>query len=66
MSERYPELKRRPGLTTWRPTTDRTCEVTYETVEDFQNAPMSATLKSKLSESHWVPENAQLLNLHHW
>ncbi len=65
MSAKYPELKRRPGLTTWRPTVDRSCEVTYETFEDFQNASVDTALKSKLTRSHWVPDSAQL-NLHRW
>lgn len=64
VSAQLPELKTRPGLTTWRPTVDRNGEVTYETFVDFLSASINPALKEKLSESHWPPKNAEDLCLH--
>ncbi|KAK2459717.1 hypothetical protein APHAL10511_008268 [Amanita phalloides] len=63
VSEKYPDLKRRPGLTVWRPTVDRACETTYETFGDFSDTSLDSLLKSKLSEGHWPPKDVDTLNL---
>ncbi|KAF8634819.1 hypothetical protein AX17_004071 [Amanita inopinata Kibby_2008] len=65
VSDKLPELKRRPGLTSWRPTVSRNAEVTYQSYIEFVGAPIEPMLKSKLSEGHWPPTNVEQLNLHH-
>lgn len=64
VSSMLPELKKRPGLTTWLPTVDRDITTTYETYEAFINShPKSNT---KLTEGHWPPPNVESLNLTRW
>jgi len=67
VSARFPELKRRPGLTTWRPTVDRSITTTYESFGAFLNAfPESETVNSKMTEGHWPPNDAEELGLPRW
>ena len=66
VSENLPGLIARPGLTAWRPTVDRSAEVTYESFDDFLKASVDPALKLKLSQSHWPPKNTAELNLHRW
>ncbi|KAK7471032.1 tRNA (cytosine-5-)-methyltransferase ncl1 [Stygiomarasmius scandens] len=62
VSSGLPELKRRPGLTSWRPTSDRTVKKTYETYEAFiANDPQAAV--TKLTPGHWPPANVEDLHL---
>ncbi|TFK25363.1 cytosine-5--methyltransferase [Coprinopsis marcescibilis] len=66
VSDRYPELVRRPGLTDWRPTTDRGCTTTFESYEEFMaSSKVDASAKGKLTKGHWPPEESvvQTLNL---
>ncbi|KAJ7598644.1 cytosine-5--methyltransferase [Mycena floridula] len=60
VSSKLPELHRRPGLTVWRPT-DRRCETTYGTYEEYLAANPIGTHPSKLSKEHWPP--VEKLNL---
>ncbi|KAF8630235.1 hypothetical protein AX15_003037 [Amanita polypyramis BW_CC] len=64
VSGKFPDLRRWPGLTSWRPTVDRGCEVTFGTFDDFQNAPLDPPLKAKLSEGHFPPMDVEKMNLH--
>jgi multisite-specific tRNA:(cytosine-C5)-methyltransferase len=66
VSTRFPELKRRPGLTTWRPTVDRSVTTTYKSFEAFVNDhPESEKSNSKMTEGHWPPD-AEDLGLSRW
>ena len=66
ISERFPELKRRPGLTTWKATNDRSLETIYESFQAFKDAKPDWQKTSKMMESHWPPANAEELGLQHW
>lgn len=63
VSTRHPELKRRPGLTTWWPSVNRESTTSYETYQDFLNSP-HAQSNTKLTEGHWPPKEFESLNLH--
>lgn len=65
VSTRHPELKRRPGLTTWWPSVNRESTTSYETYQDFLNSP-HAQSNTKLTEGHWPPKEFESLNLHRW
>ncbi|THV05365.1 cytosine-5--methyltransferase [Dendrothele bispora CBS 962.96] len=62
VSTRLSELKRRPGLTSWRPTSDRTVAATYETYEAFVANDLQAST-TKLTPGHWPPTNVEELHL---
>ncbi|EAU81513.1 tRNA (cytosine-5-)-methyltransferase [Coprinopsis cinerea okayama7 len=64
VSDRFPQLIRRPGMTEWRPTTDRECETTFESYEEFiASSKVDEAMKAKLSRSHWPPDGVEKLNL---
>ncbi|CAA7268497.1 unnamed protein product [Cyclocybe aegerita] len=63
VSSKLPELKRRPGLTTWQPTTDRTCAKTFESYEEFMASSVDDVVKAKMTEGHWPPKDVEALNL---
>ncbi|TFL04138.1 S-adenosyl-L-methionine-dependent methyltransferase [Pterulicium gracile] len=64
VSHRLPELKRRPGLSTWRVTPDKTVGTLYDTEAEFTAAgPSAAGSNAKLAASHWPPANAAELGL---
>jgi multisite-specific tRNA:(cytosine-C5)-methyltransferase len=66
VSDRLPELKRRPGLTSWRATPDKTLNTCYDLYSDFVNAgPNVEGANAKLTPGHWPPENATELGLNH-
>ena len=60
------QLKRQPGLTTWRPTADRSAAVTFSTYEEFMDSSLDDASKAKMSEGHWPPKDIGILNLHRW
>ena len=66
VSSKLPQLIRRPGLTTWRPTADRSAAVTFGTYEEFMSSPLDDALKARMSEGHWPPKNTESLNLPRW
>ena len=66
VSFKLPELKRRPGLEDWRPTTDRSGATTYESYEEFMSSSVDEAIKSKMTEGHWPPQDAGRLNLSRW
>ncbi|KAF9041355.1 S-adenosyl-L-methionine-dependent methyltransferase [Panaeolus papilionaceus] len=64
VSSQLPELKRRPGLTTWRATADKTMSRTFESYEEFMGSSMfDDNVKAKLSPGHWPPPDAEKMNL---
>ncbi|KAF8804768.1 S-adenosyl-L-methionine-dependent methyltransferase [Phlegmacium glaucopus] len=63
VSAKLPQLKRRPGLTTWRPTADRSAAVTFSTYEEFMSSSLDDASKAKMSEGHWPPKDIGTLNL---
>ncbi|KAF9521561.1 S-adenosyl-L-methionine-dependent methyltransferase [Crepidotus variabilis] len=64
VSSQHAQLKRRPGLTSWRATGDKTCLRTFESYEEFLASSLDEGVKGKLSAGHWPPTNAQALHLH--
>jgi len=67
VSAQLPELVRRPGISSWTPTVDRSINTTFdtwaaynETLSDEQRA------ESKMAETHWPPINVESLQLQHW
>lgn len=61
-----PELKRRPGLETWKCTVDKTGAAMFDTYDEFMKSATDGKLKGKMTEGHWPPENAEQLNLPRW
>ena len=66
VSLKLPQLMRRPGLTTWRPTADRSAAVTFGTYEEFLSSSLDDALKARMSEGQWPPKNIETLNLPRW
>ncbi|KAJ3856345.1 cytosine-5--methyltransferase [Lentinula lateritia] len=63
VSSNLPELKRRPGMTSWRPTADKSISSTYQTYEAFVAADPQVATSTKLTPGHWPPPNAHELKL---
>ncbi|OAX37510.1 S-adenosyl-L-methionine-dependent methyltransferase [Rhizopogon vinicolor AM-OR11-026] len=66
VSAQFPDLVRRPGISSWTPTVDRSINTAFktwaaynETLSDEQRA------ESKIAETHWPPVNAESLQLQH-
>ncbi|KAG6879841.1 hypothetical protein C0992_010799 [Termitomyces sp. T32_za158] len=65
VSDKLPALKRRPGLTIWRPSVDRTINTNYATYEEYlASQDAKDDLKTKLTEGHWPPTDVERYNLH--
>ncbi|KAJ3823473.1 S-adenosyl-L-methionine-dependent methyltransferase [Lentinula raphanica] len=63
VSSNLPELQRRPGISSWRPTADKSVSSTYETYEAFLAADPQGAASTKLTPGHWPPSNVDELNL---
>ncbi|OBZ66691.1 Multisite-specific tRNA:(cytosine-C(5))-methyltransferase trm4b [Grifola frondosa] len=66
MSTHLPGLIHRPGVTSWKPTVDRSINTEFPTYDDYiESLPESKRAESKMSESHWppTPSEAESLNL---
>lgn len=66
VSSMLPGLKRRSGLTKWRPCVDKVSMETYETYREYQNSELDTNLKTKLTEGHFPPQDVESLNLPFW
>ncbi|KAG6876664.1 hypothetical protein C0993_001409 [Termitomyces sp. T159_Od127] len=64
VSDKFPALKRRPGLTIWRPSVDRTINTNYATYEEYLSSQDAKdNQKTKLTEGHWPPADVERFNL---
>ncbi|KAG6917778.1 hypothetical protein DXG01_001183 [Tephrocybe rancida] len=64
VSDKLPALKRRPGLTAWRPSVDRTINTNYATYEEFlASRDAKDNPNTKLTEGHWPPADVERYNL---
>ncbi|CAE6449031.1 unnamed protein product [Rhizoctonia solani] len=64
VSSSLPELKRRPGMTTWRPAVNREVDTSYSSYADFiRSLPEGKKSETKLQTTHWPPEHAERFNL---
>ncbi|KAF8156676.1 S-adenosyl-L-methionine-dependent methyltransferase [Crassisporium funariophilum] len=63
VSSQLPQLRRRPGLTIWRATADRSAATTFESYEELMNSSLDDSLKAKMTEGHWPPKDVDTLNL---
>ncbi|KAF8067658.1 cytosine-5--methyltransferase [Lyophyllum atratum] len=64
VSSKLPALKRRPGLTSWRPSVDRTVNTNYATYEEFlASQDAKDNPNTKLTEGHWPPKDAERYDL---
>ena len=59
-------LIRRPGIAHWRPAVNRDVDVSFGSYADYLASLSNGPGKSKLSATHWPPENAKELNLERW
>jgi multisite-specific tRNA:(cytosine-C5)-methyltransferase len=71
VSARLPELKRRPGVSTWAPTIDASINMTFKTYDEFLESLIdspfgSGRMDSKMTAEHWPPSNAEQLRLDRW
>ncbi|KAG6873618.1 hypothetical protein C0995_013549 [Termitomyces sp. Mi166 len=65
VSDKLPALKRRPGLTIWRPSVDRLINTSYATYEEYlASQDAKDNPKTKLTEGHWPPVDIERYNLH--
>jgi multisite-specific tRNA:(cytosine-C5)-methyltransferase len=68
VGEKLPELKRRPGLTSWRPTVDRKI-TTFSSYQEFLESMDGANMthaQSTMTKEHWPPPDAADLGLARW
>ncbi|KAI6131458.1 S-adenosyl-L-methionine-dependent methyltransferase, partial [Pisolithus croceorrhizus] len=64
VSEQFPQLIRRSGLTTWSPTVDRTVNTSFNSYDVYiQSLPEDKRSDVKLMETHWPPGNTETLHL---
>ncbi|KAG6811829.1 hypothetical protein H0H92_005626 [Tricholoma furcatifolium] len=64
VSDKLPALKRCPGLTSWRPSVDRTINTNYATYEEFQaSQDAKDNPNTKLTSGHWPPADVERYNL---
>lgn len=65
VSNHLPGLVYRPGLTSWKPTADRSVETHFTTYEEYlQSLPEDKRESSKMAPTHWPPTLAEATNLH--
>ncbi|GLB39259.1 putative class I-like SAM-binding methyltransferase superfamily, RsmB NOP family protein [Lyophyllum shimeji] len=65
VSSKLPSLIRRPGLTSWRPSVDRSVNTSYATYEEFvASETAKANPNTKLTEGHWPPKDVERFDLH--
>ncbi|GBE83565.1 Multisite-specific tRNA:(cytosine-C(5))-methyltransferase trm4b [Sparassis crispa] len=64
MPNHLPGLIHRPGITTWKPTVDRSIFTDFATYEDYiQSLPESRRADSKMHPSHWPPPPSEAVEL---
>ncbi|KAJ1302218.1 hypothetical protein OPQ81_001042 [Rhizoctonia solani] len=64
VSTSLPELKRRPGLTTWRPAVSREMDFSFSSYADFiESLPENKRSETKMQVTHWPPPDVEQLNL---
>ncbi|KAF5380127.1 hypothetical protein D9615_006115 [Tricholomella constricta] len=64
VSSMLPALKRRPGLSSWRPSVDRSINTAYATYEEFQASQFANdNPNTKLTEGHWPPKDVERYDL---
>lgn len=67
VSSRLPELIRRPGITHWLPTVDRSIDTSHPSWAEFiETIPEDKRAESKMLKTHWPPSNVGALNLERW
>jgi len=64
VSPMLPELKRTPGLTSWKATNDKQITTLYDTYEEFLAENQDS--QGKMGRSHWPPADVESLNLPRW
>ncbi|RDB16064.1 Multisite-specific tRNA:(cytosine-C(5))-methyltransferase trm4b [Hypsizygus marmoreus] len=62
VSSKLPALKRRPGMTSWRPSVDKAVTTSYATYAEFLSSE-DAKEGTKLTEGHWPPADVDSFNL---
>ncbi|EUC55359.1 tRNA (cytosine-5)-methyltransferase, partial [Rhizoctonia solani AG-3 Rhs1AP] len=64
VSSSLPELKRRPGLPTWRPAVNREMDTSFSSHADFiDSLPENKRSETKMQATHWPPADVEQLNL---
>lgn len=67
VSDQFPELLRRPGLSAWLPAVDRTMNMSFATYHAYiESLPEDKRMHAKLMETHWPPSNPEALHLDRW
>lgn len=67
VSDRYPLLKRSPGLTTWKAATGKETMSIYDTHQDFLNdEDQTVEIKEKVPKTYWPKGNEKELGLEKW
>ncbi|CAE7182019.1 unnamed protein product [Rhizoctonia solani] len=64
VSSSLPELKRRPGLSTWRPAVNREMDASFSSHAEFiESLPENKRSETKMQATHWPPTGVEQLNL---
>ncbi|CAE6481525.1 unnamed protein product [Rhizoctonia solani] len=64
VSSSTPELKRRPGLSTWRPAVNREMDTSFSSYADFiESLPENKRSETKMQPTHWPPADVEQLSL---
>lgn len=68
-TSRLPELIRRPGLKTWKPSVDKVIDTSFATYQAFvDNLSEDKKAETKMVETHWPPgeDEVDALKLERW
>lgn len=67
VSSNYPQLISKPGMTTWKPSSDKSMKF-FDSLEDYVNSLSDEKLKRshKMKASMWPPSNIEELNISRW
>ncbi|KAH0834903.1 S-adenosyl-L-methionine-dependent methyltransferase [Lanmaoa asiatica] len=64
VSSQFPQLIRRPGITSWSPTVGRSIDTSHPSWAAYiETIPEDKRAESKILETHWPPSNIGTLNL---
>lgn len=66
VSDSLETLIRRPGISHWKPAVNRDGDVSFGSYADYLASLKNGTGKSKLTVTHWPPDNVKELNLERW
>lgn len=65
VSNHLPGLVYRTGLTSWKPTAERSADIMYASYDDYMRSiPEDQRQSSKMAPTHWPPTATEVAELH--